>query len=232
MLRSVSLILIAVGLSVALLVLARRLFLKDVYGVRTAVAKRFAVNYEEKDLTSQDFSRAFLPYVNLRRTKLLKTNFSDANLLFADLTGADLEMARLSDTNLSHAVFQEAKLQQALFLDSTTLRHASFRNTNVSSVSFHGLWGRHRRSKRKHLLDPGTGGADMTGAVFDGALCQNTSFRRCVLTGASFRNSDCREADFEDADLRNADFTNADLRGAKLERADLTGAIFANAKRK
>lgn len=232
MLRTLFLTLLALGLAAALAAVARHLYLQDAKGVRTAVAKRYPASYERQDLTGRELQGGFLPYANFRHTKLYETILSDANLQFADFSGADFEMAGLSGTDFSHAVFREAKLDRARWLESAIFRHASFRGTDLSGVSFHGLYGAHRRSKAAHLLDPGAGGADLTGAVFDGADCHRAIFSRCLLAGASFKGSDCREANFTNADLRDADFTDADLRGAKLEGADISGAIFTNARRR
>lgn len=232
MVRNLFFTLMALGLAAAVAAMARHLYFMDAKGVRTAVAKRSPANYERQDLTERELQGRFLPYANFRHTKLHETILSDANLQYADFTGADFKMAGLSDTDFSHAVFHEAKLDGARWLESAIFRDASFRGTDLSGVSFHGLYGRHRQSKPAHMMDPGAGGADMTGAIFDGANCNRTIFSRCVLTGASFKGTDCREASFKHADLRNADFTNADLRGAKLDGADLTGAIFTNAKRR
>ena len=217
--------------AVALSSLARRLYRHDFQGVRTAIAKRSPTSHEQQDLSGRSFEGQFLPYANFRRTKLDETILSDANLQYADFTSADFEMAGLSETNFSHAIFHQAKLKGGRWLDSAIFRYASFRNTDLTWVSFHGLYGRHRRGERRHMMDPGDGGADLTGAIFDEAICEHAIFVRCVLTGASFKGADCREASFNNADLRNADFTNADLRGAKFDGADLTGAIFVNAKK-
>ena len=231
MLRTVAISLIPIGLAAALIFLTRHLYRQDFMGARTAVAKQFPENKERQDLTNLDFSGAFLPYANFKHTKLYETMLRETNLQFADFSEADFEMAGLSHTDFSHALFHQAKLKNARWLDSAIFRHADFRNTDITWVSFHGLYGRHLRSKRQHLLDPGAGGADMTGAFFDGARCNHAIFSRCILAGASFKGADCREAIFTHADLKNADFTDADLRGAKMDGADITGAIFTNAKR-
>jgi uncharacterized protein YjbI with pentapeptide repeats len=231
MMRTVVFSLIGLGIAAALIYKARDLYRNDAMGVRTAIAKRAPGNFEKQDLTGKEFPGAFLPYSNFQGTKLYETMFRNANLQFADFSDADFEMAGVDQPDFSHAIFHGAKLQQARWLDTATYRHASFRNTDLSWVSFHGMYGRHLRSKPSHMMDPGAGGADMTGAVFDGATCTHTIFSRCVLAGASFKGSDCREATFSEADLRNADFTGADLRGAKFRGADTTGAIFTNAKR-
>jgi len=230
-LRNVFLTLAALGLTAALAALALRLYRNDAMGLRTAVAKRFPANHEQQDLTGQEFRGAFLPYANFKRAKLHETILANTNLQFADFTGADFEEAALDSPDLSHAIFHGAKFKNTRWLDSAIYRHASFRNTDLSWVSFHGLNGRHLPSKPKHLLDPTAGGADMTGADFEGATCNHTIFSRCVLTGASFKAADCRDANFANADLRNADFTGADLRGARLDGANTTGAIFTNARR-
>ncbi len=229
--RTVIFSVIGLGIAAALISKALDLYRNDAMGLRTAVAKRSPGNFEKQDLTGREFAKAFLPYANFRGTKLYETMFRNANLQFADFSDADFEMAGLDDPNFSHAIFHGAKLRHARWLDTATYRHASFRNTDLSWVSFHGMYGRHQRSKPSHMMDPGAGGADMTGAVFDGATCTHTIFSRCVLTGASFKGSDCQEATFANADLRNADFTGADLRGANFKGADTTGAIFTNAKR-
>jgi len=231
MIRTIIFSLIGLGVTAALIYKALDLYRNDAMGLRTAVARRSPGNYERQDLTGKEFPEAFLPYSNFKSTKLYETMFRNANLQFADFSDADFEMAGVDQPDFSHAVFHGAKLQQARWLDTATYRHASFRNTDLSWVSFHGMYGRHQRSKPNHMMDPGAGGADMTGAVFDGANCTHTIFSRCVLSGASFKGSDCREASFANADLRNADFTGSDLRGANLKGADTTGAIFTNAKR-
>ena len=231
MIRNVVLSLLGLGLAAALVWQARSLYRRDYLGMRTAVARRSPANYEKQDLSGREFSAPFLPYANFKGTKLFETMFRNANLQFADFSNADFEMAGLDEPDFSHAVFHGAKLQRARWLDTATFREASFRNTDLSWVSFHGLYGRHLRSKPRHMMDPGAGGADMTGAIFDGANCNHTFFSRCVLKGASFKGSDCREATFANADLRNADFTGADLRGADLRGADTTGALFTNARR-
>lgn len=231
MIRGNSISSIGIGLAAALGFLAVPLYRKDVMGTRTPVGKRYPENREKQDLTGQDFRGAFLPYAKFKHAKLHETILSDANLQFADFSGADFEIAGLDQTDFSHALFHGAKIQNARWLDSAIFRQASFRNTDLRWVSFHGLYGRHQRSKPRHMMDPGAGGADITGAIFDGARCNQTIFSRCLLAGASFKGSDCREANFTHADLRNADFTDAHLRGAKLEGAEITHAIFTNAKR-
>jgi len=218
--RNLVFISIAIGLLTGLAFLARRLYRMDAMGARTAMAKRYPENREGQDLSGQDLQGAFLPYAKFNRAKLYETMLSRTNLQFADLTEANLDMAGLDETDFSHAILHKAKLENARWLESAIYRHTSFRDTDLTAVSFQGLYGRHQLSKPKHMMDPVSGGADMTGAIFDGARCHRTIFRRCLLTGASFKNADCRDADFSHADLRNADFTGADLTGANF-----TGAI-------
>lgn len=229
--RTVLYSLIGLGIAAALISKALDLYRNDAMGLRTAIARRSPGNFEKQNLSGREFSKAFLPYSNFKGTKLYETMFRNTTLQFADFSEADFEMAGLDQPDFSHATFHGAKLQHARWLDTAIYRHASFRNTDLSWVSFHGMYGGHRRSKPSHMMDPGAGGADMTGAMFDGATCTHAIFSRCVLTGASFKGSDCREAIFSEADLRNADFTGADLRGAQFKGADTTGAIFTNAKR-
>lgn len=229
--RSILILAVTILVAAALMYVAAHLYQKDFLGTRTAVAKRHPENHARQDLSGQDFRHAFQPYANFQQTKLHETILSDADLRFADFSDADFEMAGVDQTNFSNALFLRAKLQNARWLDSAIYQHANFRDTDLTWVSFHGLYGQHLRSKPRHMMDPGAGGADMTGAIFDGARCNHAVFSRCILTGASFKGADCREAHFTNADLKNADFTGADIRGAKLEGADLTGAIFTNAKR-
>lgn len=59
-------------------------------------------------------------------------------------------------------------------------------------------------------------GADLVGAVLQGA----------DLRGADLRGAYLIAADLEDADLRSADLIGADLRDANLSGADLTDALF------
>ena len=223
---------IAVTLAGALTALAVHLYGKDTLGVRTSAARYFPANYEKHDLTGKAFRDAWLPHANFRRATLREAEFSNAYLRFADFSGADFTMAGISDADFSNAILDGATLKVARGHETAIYRNASFRNTDLSGLGFHGMSGTQNRSKRQHLMDPGYGGADMTGAVFDGANCHHTSFSRCTLAGASFKGSDCRDADFSNADLRNADFTNADLRGAKMDGANTVGAIFANARLK
>jgi 2-iminobutanoate/2-iminopropanoate deaminase len=229
--RNVLLVLFAAGLMAGAFQLAKYLYHRDAHGVRTSMAKQSPANFEEKVFAEERLEDTFLPYANFRRAKLQELLLRDSNLQYADFTGANLDTAGVSGSDFSHAIFHEAKLKNVRWLDSAIFRHASFRGTDLSWVSFHGMGGQHRRSKPKHMLDPSYGGTDMTGAIFEGAVCRHTIFSRCLLTGANFRGSDCREASFDHADLRNADFTNADLRGASFVDADITGAVFNNAKR-
>ena len=141
-------------------------------------------------------------------------------------------MAGVSDADFTNAIFDGATLNVARGRETAVYRNASFRHTDLTSLGFHGMSGRHNRSKKMHMMDPGAGGADMSGAVFDGARCVQTIFSRCNLAGASFKGSDCREAVFSHADLRGADFTNADLRDAIFDNANTAEAIFTNARLK
>jgi uncharacterized protein YjbI with pentapeptide repeats len=223
---------VALILAGALVGLATHLYWKDTLGVRTTMAKYFPVSYEKQDLTGREFRNAWLPHANFRQTILREAEFSDATLRFADFSGADFTMAGVSDADFTHAFFDGAIFKVARGHETAIYRNASFRNTDLTRVGFHGMSGQHNRSKRRHLMDPGAGGADLSGAIFDGAKCHQTIFSRCNLAGASFKNADCREANFTHADLRNADFTNADLRGAKMSDANTEGAIFTNARLK
>jgi uncharacterized protein YjbI with pentapeptide repeats len=223
---------IALVLTATLVALAAHLYWKDALGVRTKAARLFPANYERQDLTGKAFNGAWLPHANFRGANLREAEFSDAHLRFADFSGADFTMAGVSDADFTNAVFDGATLKIARGHETAIYRNASFRNTDLTRVGFHGMSGRHNRSKPRHMMDPGAGGADMSGAVFDGAKCHQTLFSRCNLAGASFKGSDCREADFSHADLRNADFTNADLRGAKMDNANTAGTIFTNARLK
>ena len=223
---------ITLVVSTVLVALAAHLYWKDTLGVRTKAAKFFPANYEKQDLTGKAFNSAWLPHANFRGANLREAEFSDAYLRFADFSGADFTMAGVSHADFTNAIFDGATLKVARGHETAIYRNASFRNTDLTQLGFHGMSGRHNRSKRAHMMDPGAGGADMSGAVFDGARCHQTLFRRCNLAGASFKGSDCREADFSHADLRNADFTNADLRGAKMDDANTAGTIFTNARLK
>ena len=40
------------------------------------------------------------------------------------------------------------------------------------------MGGTQHRSKKNHMMDPGYGGADMSGAIFDGANCRQAIFIR------------------------------------------------------
>jgi uncharacterized protein YjbI with pentapeptide repeats len=231
MARNIILILLALGFLASAFQLSRYYYFRDAFGLRTASHRRNPPNFAAKVFTDENLEGAFLPYANFRNANLNEILMRGANLQFADFTGADLNNAGVGDSNFSGAIFHQANLRNVRWLDSAVFRNASFRNTDLSWVSFHGMGGQHRRSAPKHLLDPTYGGADLTGATFEGATCEHTIFSRCLLAGANFKNAKCQEADFSDADLRNADFTGADLRLAKLDGADTTGAIFTNAKR-
>ena len=193
--------------------------------------KALPANYEGKDLRSADFRGKKLDRANFRGANLFDASMDDSSFRHADLREANLKDARIANSDFSHARFDGAKWAVASGTECAIFRQASFRDTDLSWRSFHGMGGTQNQSVKRHLLDPTTGGADMNGAVFDGADCRHTFFRRCTLAGASFRGADCREAYFENADLRNADFTDADLRGASLDNANTTGAVFTNAKR-
>lgn len=223
---------IALVVTAALVALAAHLYWKDTLGVRTKAAKFFPANYEKQDLTGKAFNSAWLPHANFKGANLREAEFSDSYLRFADFSGADFTMAGISSADFTSAIFDGAILKVARGRETAIYRNASFRNTDLSRLGFHGMSGSENRSKPAHMMDPGAGGAVMSGALFDGAKCYQTNFRRCTLTGASFRASDCREADFSYADLRNADFTNADLRGAKMDNANTAGTIFTNARLK
>lgn|GEM_PF-1527752 len=222
----VALVLLTIAVPVA-----RYYYLLDTYGLRTAMHRRNPTDFERKVFTEEFMDESFLPYANFRHANLNEVHMRDSNLRYADFTDANLKSADLGHSDLSHAIFHRAFLRNVRWLDSSTFRNASFRETDISWVSFHGMGGRNRPSKPKHLLDPSSGGADLTDAIFEGAICQHTIFSRCLLVRANFRGADCREANFNHADLRNADFTGADLRDAEFEGADTTGAIFTNAKR-
>jgi uncharacterized protein YjbI with pentapeptide repeats len=225
-------IVIALIAAAVLAFIGNHLYWKDAWGVRTLVAKRFPANHEKQNLVEHRFTGAWLPYANFKGANLREAEFSNANAQHADFSGADFTMAGVSGADFSHAKFDGATWNTARGHETAIYRHASFRNTDVSQRSFHGMGGQHNRSKRQHLMDPGYGGADLSGAIFDGAKCVQTYFNRTNLAGASFKEADCREADFTNADLRNADFTGADLRGAKMDNANTEGAVFTNARLK
>lgn len=212
--------------------LGHHLYGKDARGVRTLVAKQFPANYEKQSLVEHRFTGAWLPYANFKGANLREAEFSDANARHADFSGADFTMAGVSGADFTGAIFDGATWNTARGHETAIYRNASFRNTDLSQRSFHGMGGTHNRSKRRHMMDPGYGGADLSGAIFDGAKCRQTIFSRCNLAGASFNGADCRDANFTNADLGNADFTNADLRGAKMDNANTAGAVFTNARLK
>ncbi len=216
----------------AFVALATHLYWKDTLGIRTMAAKYFPANYEKQDLAGKVFSNAWLPHANFKGANLREAELSVAHLRFANFSGADFTLAGITGADFTNAIFDGATLNVARGHETAIYRYASFRKTELSRLSFHGMNGSEHRSKRRHLLDPGTGGADMTGDIFDEAKCHQTYFNRCTLIGASFKGSDCREADFSHADLRNADFTNADLRGARMNGANTAGAVFTNARLK
>jgi uncharacterized protein YjbI with pentapeptide repeats len=213
-------------------VLGNHLYWKDAWGVRTLVAKQFPANYEKQSLVERRFDGAWLPHANFKGANLREAEFSDANARHADFSGADFTMAGVSGADFTGAIFDGATWNTARGHETAIYRNASFRNTDLSQRSFHGMGGQHNRSKRQHMMDPGYGGADLSGAIFDGAKCVQTYFNRTNLAGASFKGADCREANFTNADLRNADFSNADLRGAKMDNANTAGAVFTNARLK
>ena len=225
-------IVIALVAVAALAALANHLYWKDAAGVRTLVTKHFPPNFEKQSLVERRFDGAWLPYANFKGANLREAEFSNANARHADFSGADFTMAGVSDADFSNANFEGALFKVARGHETAIYRNASFRNTDLTGLTFHGMSGRHNRSKRQHMMDPGNGGADLSGAIFDGAKCHKTYFTRCNLAGASFKGADCREANFANADLRNADFTGADLRGAKMDGANTAGAVFTGARLK
>jgi uncharacterized protein YjbI with pentapeptide repeats len=225
-------LLIALILAGALAALAAHFYPKDTWGMRTLVTKHFPANYEKQSLVEHRFVGAWLPYANFKGAILREAEFSDADARHANFSGADFTMAGVSSANFTNAIFDGAIWNPARGHSTAIYRNASFRNTDLSQRGFHGMGGTQNRSKRQHMMDPGYGGADLTGAVFDGATCYQSNFSRTTLAGASFKGADCREAHFSNADLRGADFTNADLRGAKLENANTEGAVFTGARLK
>lgn len=216
---------------VTIAILGGAMYWSNAMGLRTMLAKWMAANYEGKDLTGQRFDDKILDYANFRNAILKEAEFSNARLRFADLRGADLTDAGVSGADFSDAIFDGAILKIARGQETALYRNASFRNTNLQRISFHGMGGSQNRSTKKHLLDPGHGGADLSGAIFDGSNCQSAYFTRCTLVGASFRGSNCQDANFANADLTGVDFSNADLRGAKMDGAKTQGAKFTGAQR-
>jgi len=225
-------LLIALIIAGALAALAAHLYPKDTWGMRTEIAKRFPDTFEKQDLTGKNFTGAWLPHSKFKGAILREAEFSNADARHSDFSGADFTMAGVSSANFTNAIFDGAKLNVARGRETAIYRNASFRNSDLTRLGFHGMGGTQNRSKRQHMMDPGYGGADMTGAVFDGATCYQSNFSRTTLAGASFKGADCREAYFSNADLRGADFTNADLRGAKMDSANTAGAIFTGARLK
>lgn len=115
---------------------------------------------------------------------------SDVYLQYVHFSNVRFKHVRIHNSNCSHAIFDGAQFGDAntegfiAGLDATIFRHASFRNADLSRNSFHGMSGTQNRSKRAHMMDPGYGGADMTGAIFESANCSRCIFSRCMLTGA------------------------------------------------
>jgi hypothetical protein len=99
--------------------------------------------------------------------------------------------------------------------------------------------------RRVSLLYSDLAGADLRGAVLDGADLRAADMSHALLDGSRLGKADLRAvklfgadlggafldaADLRHADLRMADLRNASLRGARLVGADLRGALLNAAK--
>jgi len=73
-------------------------------------------------------------------------------------------------------------------------------------------------------------GANLAGAIFDGADLTSARLNKATAPTASFRGAKMIGADLEFARLFRADFTHADLTGANLEAAKANFSWFAGAR--
>jgi uncharacterized protein YjbI with pentapeptide repeats len=219
----------------------------------------------EVDLSEADLIEANLGDANLRSAKLDGASIAGAILNKSDLTGASLpgvtfEAADLSDVifdganlakvkldkvilkgnQLRGCDFREATLTHAMLLD-VDLRSANFANAKLENVALmrctlDGASFLKADLRGLRLFEPCTFvGADLRGALIDGATLRQTDFTRADFSGATMISSDLSKCVLREANLyrvvaKNALFSRADLTGASLIAANFEGAIFFKAR--
>jgi uncharacterized protein YjbI with pentapeptide repeats len=234
-------------------------------GARMARAVLSAADLSGADLTEADLTEANLGAARLLRAKLdgasLKSaifsksdftgaSFSGVTLELADLSEAIFDGANLSRVKLSKCILKGNQLRGCDFREST-LSHAVLDEVDLRSANFANATMEHVTLLRSTLDDtcflkadlrgmrlgaPCTFiGADLRGALIEGATLREADFSRADFSGATLISSDLskcilREANLYRAVAKNALFIRADLTGASLIAANLEGALFQKAK--
>ncbi|AKT40636.1 DUF2169 family type VI secretion system accessory protein [Chondromyces crocatus] len=186
-------------------------------------------------LSQADFTGASLHRVSFEKADLSDVVLDGASLTLSRfdkciLKGNQLRGCDLRESTFSHAILAEVDLRSAN-LAHVTLEHAALVRCTLDGASFLKADLRGIR-----LAEPCSFvGADLTGAMIDGATLRETDFSRADFTGASLNSSDMSKCVLREANLyrvvaKNVMLSRADLTGARLVAANLEGAVLLKAK--
>lgn len=205
---------------------------------------------ESANLEGTNLSNAKLNDVVLARTRIVKTNLQGADLRGANLGGATIDKATFDGADLSGVIFSLAEIKNTTFVGGKLERAQLYEVKIGENVDFSQISAKWTLFLRVGLVGVRFAGADfsngafaeldLTGANFDGAILEKTTFLQCKLDRTSFRRGkyqgvqvvhgcSCEEADFSESDLTNANFRSARLVNAKLGRCQLYQADFSSA---
>ena len=156
-------------------------------------------------------------WLDSKRTKGQRADFSRKNLQQANFEGVNLTQANLEGANLAKANLMRANFERANFkgaiLDGANLQRANLIEAVCSGAVF----------TRADLTESRFMEADLRGAILTEANLTRAHLENANLEGSLLAGAYFKYADFEGANLAKAHFGNANLEGANLTRANLEG---------
>jgi uncharacterized protein YjbI with pentapeptide repeats len=213
-------------------------------------------NFDDLELTSSNFTGTFVKATTFRGAKMADCIFLDLfgrtpgdqrgtswNMasIDADFTGATLSRTQWSPRSLQVAgwhfagVFQGAKLDGSVWMGKPATGYnrvfnADFRNADLTGSRWEQQLTLLQRSRYTHNPQCTFQGADLTGAMFTGAVKETLA--QCLFDKepVSGRVTVLRDADLTDANLAGTAMADADLSGATLNRTNMEGTTLSRAK--
>lgn len=176
------------------------------------------------DFRGANLERANLREANLMNCNLEGANLFGANLDSANFNYANLRFADLSFSKLQYTMFEEADLSYAnLSQNRYPAKGTNLRKANLEGIT----WIDGRLGEDSSLVRANITNANLGQLRIDRAYCFGADFSNSDLVWTSFDNTELRIAKFNGANCENITFRSCRVQGADFEEANLSNSSFS-----
>jgi uncharacterized protein YjbI with pentapeptide repeats len=112
---------------------------RDLSNIDFSGANLGGANFSRSSLDTQDIKGTFTGYTALTDSNLKRSNWESSKLSYVRANGADFSHAKFNGVTFNHCGFQNANFTKAFIaaeFDSTEVRGADFRESNIFTSSF------------------------------------------------------------------------------------------------